>query len=855
MSVAGGCPLRVLASKRPSPIAGRQLRSSPNWSRQRRWGGHGKGQLAPYMFDKVDDFTYPLVPRADLFKGHAVPGEKPPPFSDRIPSGMPVRLRDSDFAMHRREYPRVITQFAEMGISPHMTAALSEEFGVTLPSPVQQLGMPLAMKQRTVIMHAATGTGKTLACLVPAVELLRRRINAGFTPRANRPQIVIMAPTRELIHQHYMVAQRLASRLGLSVRKNMRRTMDKPRKHDKRPYHILVTSALEYRHARDKGQVVDSDLMTVIIDEADTMIGGSPNRFKREFDQELLVDFIRPILEKQFDRDSYLGRYKCQFLFTCAVATEHMSEFIKQWIPHAHVAATQDAHRAPPSLDHRFWWVRQTAERMDNVKSLLRGCGHIPDKDAHDRTRRRERDDFWFPDAISFEPPPHSPLLPGSWRVKRHGTRDERHMGFDQKRKDYLDDYSRLNNLKLALQDGRAYPLLTVGSSAADSESNALVTVGEDGIIESASSPSAATSLVPALAGKVLKVPLEDEVTPMRWGATRITPAPFYGIPRTPQYDPPGGLRVIVFCNKKENVKMLSATLADAGFKVAMFSQDGGAQSATAARVNQFEKWATGEVNILVATDIAARGLDYQVDTVINYDLPMTPGDYLHRVGRAGRFGRRGMVHNLVIKPYRNERVYAQRLEHMIAKQYPLANIAIDAEALRVDIRQWWDKKKIRADREMDKLRFRGFGTKFEEQRSLARTVRKTKRTMVDPNRPLGIPKGALFPFAKIMQQWWQMSWQNHHSTSGTGNYLAKRAGTSKLLAAENKRFKIGYGSGGKDFRASNFLKPATRQKKYARIAKLGGLGHFGRPLKEGGLYRHEAGSFGIASSTLTGYS
>jgi translation initiation factor 4A len=63
------------------------------------------------------------------------------------------------------------------------------------------------------------------------------------------------------------------------------------------------------------------------------------------------------------------------------------------------------------------------------------------------------------------------------------------------------------------------------------------------------------------------------------------------------------------------------------------------------------EQFRTGTVRILVTTDLLARGIDvYQVGVVINFDLPKRREEYIHRIGRSGRFGRRGLAINLITK-------------------------------------------------------------------------------------------------------------------------------------------------------------------------------------------------------------
>jgi translation initiation factor 4A len=66
-------------------------------------------------------------------------------------------------------------------------------------------------------------------------------------------------------------------------------------------------------------------------------------------------------------------------------------------------------------------------------------------------------------------------------------------------------------------------------------------------------------------------------------------------------------------------------------------------------------------VRILLATDIIARGIDVQqVSTVINFDLPLKKEIYIHRIGRSGRYGRKGMAINFVTK---NDFSYLKQIE------------------------------------------------------------------------------------------------------------------------------------------------------------------------------------------------
>src|SRR6202521_123359 len=101
----------------------------------------------------------------------------------------------------------------------------------------------------------------------------------------------------------------------------------------------------------------------------------------------------------------------------------------------------------------------------------------------------------------------------------------------------------------------------------------------------------------------------------------------------------------IIFCNRKRDVATLHRSLLRHGFSVQALHGDMD-QSARTAALEQFRK---GEVTLLVASDVAARGLDIpDVSHIYNFDVPLHPDDYVHRIGRTGRAGRAGIAITIV---------------------------------------------------------------------------------------------------------------------------------------------------------------------------------------------------------------
>jgi ATP-dependent RNA helicase RhlE len=103
--------------------------------------------------------------------------------------------------------------------------------------------------------------------------------------------------------------------------------------------------------------------------------------------------------------------------------------------------------------------------------------------------------------------------------------------------------------------------------------------------------------------------------------------------------------QALVFCKTKRGSDRVGEHLERAGIKTAVIHGN----KSQGARTRALGDFKAGRVNVLVATDIAARGLDIaQLPLVINYDLPLVAEDYIHRVGRTGRAGRSGRAVSLV---------------------------------------------------------------------------------------------------------------------------------------------------------------------------------------------------------------
>ena len=103
----------------------------------------------------------------------------------------------------------------------------------------------------------------------------------------------------------------------------------------------------------------------------------------------------------------------------------------------------------------------------------------------------------------------------------------------------------------------------------------------------------------------------------------------------------------IIFANRKTTVRELYTSLRRAHLKVGQIHGD----MEQPARIAELDRFKADEINILVASDVAARGLDIKgVSHVINFDVPWQPDDYIHRIGRTGRAGAKGIAITLATR-------------------------------------------------------------------------------------------------------------------------------------------------------------------------------------------------------------
>ena len=174
------------------------------------------------------------------------------------------------------------------------------------------------------------------------------------------------------------------------------------------------------------------------------------------------------------------------------------------------------------------------------------------------------------------------------------------------------------------------------------------------------------------LAAEILRNPARVEVTPETIAVDRIEQGVYY-VPAqqkrtllTQLLKDPAMDRVLVFTRTKHGADKVCRYLSQAGETVEALHGN----KAQNARVRALDAFKGGRARILVATDIAARGIDVQnISHVINYELPNEPESYVHRIGRTARAGKGGAALSFCDG---SERPYLRSIERLIRREVPI---------------------------------------------------------------------------------------------------------------------------------------------------------------------------------------
>jgi superfamily II DNA/RNA helicase len=427
------------------------------------------------------------------------------------------------------------------------------ELGLAAPTEAQLAAIPALLAGRDVLLTAATGTGKTLAYLLPLVHRLKAdESERGIVARPGRPRALILAPTRELALQIGAVSKRLShtARFSAGILVGGRKETWQKEMFE-RPVDLLIATPGRLAQALENEWASLADVRYFVADEADTLLEDGPGGFGPD-----VRHLLEPLAKSSAKRESALRQIGEEASSAAAAEAQAMSagdlqavqvclagatlppraaRAARSLFPNLVPVAAASTHRLPPALEQRF--IRVGGEPDAKHRALLMALRPLlaPDYEtpagSEDGAGQKTRDE----DADND----------GGWGA--------------------LDDSNR-------------------GARASSSSS---------------SSSSGASS------------------------------------------------RVLVFCNTLPSARSTAHYLGEQGYRVA--SLHGGIPPKL--RHDEYGLFQSGSCKVLVATDAAARGLDFPgLDVVVLFDFPLNSVEYIHRAGRAARAGRRGLCVSLVAK-------------------------------------------------------------------------------------------------------------------------------------------------------------------------------------------------------------
>lgn len=224
-------------------------------------------------------------------------------------------------------------------------------------------------------------------------------------------------------------------------------------------------------------------------------------------------------------------------------------------------------------------------------------------------------------------------------------------------------NYARLGKVEILVLD-EADLLLDMGFIEDVNKINKLCAEHKQTLLFSATMPPK----VKALANTVLRNPESISVSPVASTAKSVEQRLFY-VPIGKKIELCLHLlrntikgNIIIFRRTKFGVDKLEQALLKNGYKVATIHGD----KSQAARQEALNSLKDGLINVLIATDVAARGIDVDnLDGVINFDLPNVPESYVHRIGRTGRAGKTGIAYSFCSA---EEKPYVISIQRLITK-------------------------------------------------------------------------------------------------------------------------------------------------------------------------------------------
>jgi superfamily II DNA/RNA helicase len=233
--------------------------------------------------------------------------------------------------------------FEQLGLVAPLVRGLAAQH-ITAPTPIQQRSIPVLLQKRDVYVCSATGTGKTLAYLLPMFQTI--------DVRQKNIQAMVLAPTHELAMQIFRQAKQLADASdmgvrplaligGVAVKRQLEGLKHKP--------HLIVGSTGRIRHLMDLKKIKGHTITTVVVDEADRLLCGDSTAAVRQ-----LI--------------SSTSRARNLVFVSATMQRESLGE-VKDLAPEV-VEMRINANEVSPTIDHQYL-VCEEREKGDVVRKLM----------------------------------------------------------------------------------------------------------------------------------------------------------------------------------------------------------------------------------------------------------------------------------------------------------------------------------------------------------------------------------------------------------------------------------------------------------------------------------------------------
>ncbi len=499
--------------------------------------------------------------------------------------------------------------FAELGLNEHILAGV-DALGFTTPTPVQAQAIPAVLEGRDVIASAQTGTGKTAAFALPVLQRIQD------ASRAARQQIVEQEPPASAAGDADEVPQVLACEVvGDSASSST--SADTPAKPRRRRRHHRRSSKSAEGAAGEQGA---AGAQTTTKAEGDAK--PRPKSRKRPSGNQGEQTTERPKRKRRRRRRK--GGQDRQ------VDTR---------------AANPDAHPFGP-FALVITPTRELAQQIDRVVSVV--CEHTGQRAVvvmgGTKFDRQIRELEAGCDMLVATPGRLIDLM------------EHNHVSLDSVQVLVLDEADRM---------------LDMGFWPSVKRIMGELPTQRQNLLFSATIPPSIQSTIDAMLNDPVRVEIarvgetadtvEEHLCPVTQGQKTQLLQELVRSGGAEQGTTPE--RVLVFCRTKHRVDDVSKTLKNAGFDVDVMHAD----RPQKARERALAKFRAGKCQVLVATDVMSRGIDVSgIDAVVNFDVPLDPEDYVHRIGRTGRAGATGHAYTFVapdeISPLREIEYFTGKL-------------------------------------------------------------------------------------------------------------------------------------------------------------------------------------------------